>query len=388
MKKILLTAVLLLICSFSAVADIITTVGHAPIINNNIAEARNKAVKDALNQALLQTGANISYEQELSNGALTRDNFKIKSSSNIKSYNIVKQEQHDDYLTVTVKANITARQNTCSSTHSKSITPVKFFFDEGQLGESQRGLYQINKEITSQIYGRLLQNDKVFNVKPWIDTNFKLDMRNMKGNEISRQNRQQLIHLAKRLDTQYILLGSIRDISFAGAEGNVITKLFGNDSRNISFSIYVINGFSGNMLMAKNYQGIAEWDVDDGIDVKSNNFWKTKFGKTLNQMIANATADLTREIQCQKLNAHIIKIDRNEYYISVGENNNVKTGDLFTVALTNNFDDYQGHHRIANTALKGSFVVSRVFDNTAVLKPAKGIADTNIQLGDLATAVK
>ena len=96
MKKILLTAVLLLICSFSAVADIITTVGHAPIINNNIAEARNKAVKDALNQALLQTGANISYEQELSNGALTRDNFKIKSSSNIKSYNIVKQEQHDD----------------------------------------------------------------------------------------------------------------------------------------------------------------------------------------------------------------------------------------------------------------------------------------------------
>ena len=128
MKKILLTAVLLLICSFSAVADIITTVGHAPIINNNIAEARNKAVKDALNQALLQTGANISYEQELSNGALTRDNFKIKSSSNIKSYNIVKQEQHDDYLTVTVKANITARQNTCSSTHSKSITPVKFFF--------------------------------------------------------------------------------------------------------------------------------------------------------------------------------------------------------------------------------------------------------------------
>ena len=103
MKKILLSFIIAMIWIGSVCAEMVTVTGHAPIINNNIAEARNKAVKDALHQALMQTGASVSYEQEVSNGALSRDNFKIKSSSRIKSYNIISQEQKPDYITVTVK---------------------------------------------------------------------------------------------------------------------------------------------------------------------------------------------------------------------------------------------------------------------------------------------
>ena len=385
MKKILLSFIIAMIWIGSVCAEMVTVTGHAPIINNNVAEARNKAVKDALHQALMQTGASVSYEQEVSNGALTRDNFKIKSSSRIKSYNIISQEQKPDYITVTVKADIISRSGTCSSAHSKSITPVKFFYDDGQLGESQRGLYKINNEITNQFYSRMLQNDKIFDTKRWIDSNFKLDLRSINGNELNRNSRQQLIHLAKRLDTQYIMIGSIRDISFVG-DDNVFTSIFGDPDRNISFSVFLINGYSGDVIFAKNYQGIAKWDVKEGTDVKSSSFWKSSYGKTINQMITNATADITREIQCQKVNARIIRIDRNEYYINAGENNKIKVGDHFSVALNNNFNDVNGQHRIASTRLKNDFVVSRVFDNTAILKSAKGVADTNIQIGDLATS--
>ena len=385
MKKILLSFIIAMIWIGSVCAEMVTVTGHAPIINNNVAEARNKAVKDALHQALMQTGASVSYEQEVSNGALTRDNFKIKSSSRIKSYNIISQEQKPDYITVTVKADIISRSGTCSSAHSKSITPVKFFYDDGQLGESQRGLYKINNEITNQFYSRMLQNDKIFDTKRWIDSNFKLDLRSIKGSELNRNSRQQLIHLAKRLDTQYIMIGSIRDISFVG-DDNVFTSIFGDPDRNISFSVFLINGYSGDVIFAKNYQGIAKWDVKEGTDVKSSSFWKSSYGKTINQMISNATADITREIQCQKVNARIIRIDRNEYYINAGENNKIKVGDHFSVALNNNFNDVNGQHRIVSTRLKNDFVVSRVFDNTAILKSAKGVADTNIQIGDLATS--
>lgn len=385
MKKILLSFIIAMIWIGSVCAEMVTVTGHAPIINNNVAEARNKAVKDALHQALMQTGASVSYEQEVSNGALTRDNFKIKSSSRIKSYNIISQEQKPDYITVTVKADIISRSGTCSSAHSKSITPVKFFYDDGQLGESQRGLYKINNEITNQFYSRMLQNDKIFDTKRWIDSNFKLDLRSINGNELNRNSRQQLIHLAKRLDTQYIMIGSIRDISFVG-DDNVFTSIFGDPDRNISFSVFLINGYSGDVIFAKNYQGIAKWDVKEGTDVKSSSFWKSSYGKTINQMITNATADITKEIQCQKVNARIIRIDRNEYYINAGENNKIKVGDHFSVALNNNFNDVNGQHRIVSTRLKNDFVVSRVFDNTAILKSAKGVADTNIQIGDLATS--
>ena len=253
------------------------------------------------------------------------------------------------------------------------------------MGESQRGLYKINNEITNQFYSRMLQNDKIFDTKRWIDSNFKLDLRSINGSELNRNSRQQLIHLAKRLDTQYIMIGSIRDISFVG-DDNVFTSIFGDPDRNISFSVFLINGYSGDVIFAKNYQGIAKWDVKEGTDVKSSSFWKSSYGKTINQMISNATADITREIQCQKVNARIIRIDRNEYYINAGENNKIKVGDHFSVALNNNFNDVNGQHRIASTRLKNDFVVSRVFDNTAILKSAKGVADTNIQIGDLATS--
>lgn len=386
MKKLLLIYILMFATWLPAYADIITVTGNAPIINNNIAEARNKAIKDALNQALLQTGANISYEQELSNGALTRDNFKIKSSSNIKSYNVIKQEQHSDYLSVTVRANIIPKQNACKSSHSKTITAIKFIYDEDQLAQSQRGLYGINKEITRQFYGRLLQNDRIFNTKAWIDANYKLDLRTATGRELSRNLRQQLIQLAHRIDTQYLLLGSIRDVSFADADGNMLTKWFNNPNRNISFSVYLVDGFKGDVIFAKNYQGVANWDLSESNDVKSNNFWKSSFGKTLNQMISNSVADLTREIQCQNLNTRIIRVDRNEYYIDAGANNNIKVGDHFTIALNNSFNDSLKNYRLSSNSVEGDFVVTRVFDNTAVLKISKGIADTNIQIGDLATA--
>ena len=64
-----------------------TTVGSAPITDGDVDQAREQATQEALRQAMLQAGASVSSIQNLSNGALTRDLFQIRSNSEVRLYN-------------------------------------------------------------------------------------------------------------------------------------------------------------------------------------------------------------------------------------------------------------------------------------------------------------
>ena len=70
-----------------------TTVGSAPIIDGDVDQAREQATQEALRQAMLQAGASVSSIQNLSNGALTRDQFQIRSNSEVRPYNLLAEEE-------------------------------------------------------------------------------------------------------------------------------------------------------------------------------------------------------------------------------------------------------------------------------------------------------
>lgn len=368
-------------------AEIVSATGHAPIINNNIPDARNAAVKDAIRQALLQTGANISSEQEISNGAITRDQFKIKSSSNIKSYSIVSQENNGTYLSVTIKADIRSNSKSCSSNNfAKSISTIRFSYDENQRFYSERGLIDIHKELTRQFYSRLLQDNKYFDVKPWLDFNYNIDLRSISNNYQSNKLKQQIKQLTTKMDSQYLMLGSIRDITFSDPDGNMITKYFNNPNRNISFSIYIIDGYTGDLIFAKNYSGKAVWQFGEKehVDVKSNNFWQSEYGKKINELISIANADIIRELQCKPLYARVTRVINDDIYINAGLQNNIYEGTTFTIMMPNNYVDQNKTQRTVNKKLPGTYVVKESYPDGAMLNILKGKRDTNIQPGDIA----
>ncbi len=369
-------------------ADIYKATGTAPIIKGNVGDARNRAVQDALRQALMQSGATVSADQNMKNGRLTMQSLRVKSDSKIRRYSIIDQKNHGDYLEVTVSADIYNKNGVCNGkSHAKSITALRFFYDDGQLQQSQLQLQDINKELTRQIYSRLMNNHQIFSTAPWIDRNYRLDMRSIEAPDPIFKS--QIRQLAKDTDSQYLLVGSIRDIGFRGNDGNMITKWFKNDIRTMAFSIYLIDGFSGELVLAKNYSNEAEWEFDQGanINVRSNQFWDSAYGKKSSELIEDAVAEISKEVMCKPLKANIIRVQNNQFHINVGSNNGIKIDDTFQIDIASNYQDPRGRERLASSKTSGTYIVSQVTTNNAILVP-KGntIPDSNIQIGDLAIA--
>jgi hypothetical protein len=367
-------------------AEIFTATGTAPVIKGNKADARNKAIEEALRQALLQSGAKISTEQSAKNGRLTIHNIRMSSDSKIRRYNVIEQKDHGDYIEVTIKADIYNKAGVCrGKQYAKTITPILFSYDEGQADNSERQLHDFNRELTRQFHSRLMLNKEVFNTKPWIDRNYRIDLRLIEYEHSDMK--EQIRHLARITDSQYLLLGSIRDLGFEDPDGNAFTQLFNNYKRNISFSVYLVNGYTGELVFAKNYSDIAEWDFDkrDNVDVRGNRFWKTEYGKKIGNMVTGAIAEISREAMCQSLNASIIRVDNGRYHINAGSSNNLNPGDRLTIELSANYYDRMRHQRLNSNQLTGEYVVQKVFPDSAVLVPGdKTKPDSNIQIGDIA----
>ncbi len=380
---------LLMLLSLPAAGEIFTATGTAPVVNGNVADARNKAVEEALRQALLQSGARISTEQSARNGRLTIHNIRLSSDSQIRRYSVVEQKEHGDYIEVTVKADIFNKAGVCKGKQfAKTLTPLLFSYDEGQADNSERQLHDFNRELTRQFHSRLLNSKDTFSTKPWIDQAYRIDLRSVENE--TGDAREQLRHLARLTDSQYLLLGSIRDIGFGEKEDDGLFSVFSSkEIRNISFSVYLVDGYTGELVFAKNYADSAEWKYDkrDRVDLRGDRFWKTAYGQKISSLITAAAAEVTREAMCQKLRAYIVRVDGGRYHINAGEKNHVKAGDTFELELSANFRDSQRHQRLNTNAASGTYIVEKVTPDGAVLvRDPKTRGESNIQIGDLARA--
>ena len=63
--------------------------GSAEIRNGDKHEAKNKAVKNAVKEALMFAGASVSSVQEVTDGLLTQDNFKVSAHGSIQQIELV-----------------------------------------------------------------------------------------------------------------------------------------------------------------------------------------------------------------------------------------------------------------------------------------------------------
>ena len=63
--------------------------GHAVIQNSDIPGAKAAAIKDAITQALVFSGARVSSVQTLVDGVLTQDQLKISSQGEIQKIELV-----------------------------------------------------------------------------------------------------------------------------------------------------------------------------------------------------------------------------------------------------------------------------------------------------------
>lgn len=380
LKSLVLFSSLLLINE--AFAAWYETEGSAKIQNGDVVQARTKAIEEALRQAMLESGAFVSTNQNMTNGILDDDELTIASNNNFNQYTLVSEKREKGYLTVKIRLYIDSDPKQCiGMNYKKNILPVLFTYANNQHQETQTGLNGFNKSLTLK-FQHFLSSTNELNVIPYYNQNLGIDLANH-SHRNSNHMMQSIDQLAINKDAQYIVFGVIRDINLHPSTLNWFSKAMGNKEREFSLEIFVYDTITKEILFSNNYKTKAQWNIDENnTNTDSEYFWQSEYGENILEKLTSAAKSVSHTLVCKKPVGRILKVENNsQYHINLGKINNIKQGNRFLIEHSNNFNDKNGIRRFQKNQAKTPMVVTDVYNNTAVLKPITQ-SNGNVQIND------
>lgn len=335
-------------------------------------KARERALEDAVYQALLFSGADIAgltsirpYLKE------TRVDYQF-SGDEIRHIQVLKTTVSDGVMNLTARIDIYPAATSChQEQYKKGLLMSKFdilSLQDAALG----GIFQFGDDFTQLLQRRfetqaqsfVTQGISPYNVSP------------------SEPNSTRMI--AQDSAAQYILIGTITDMS---ATVNTERPNKGKTNRQLALSIDVLDGESGEVIFQNDYRDIAQWPFErqSKVNTKSARFWTSPYGEMAQRMSRNILLDLESALTCRATTPEIVSVKNQKGQINVGRIHGVNYGDKLSLWHNASFIDQLGIYR---TQLKKSEIVltvTRVYENASQISISPPEFAASIQIGDIAT---
>ncbi|WP_110428182.1 flagella assembly protein FlgT [Glaciecola sp. KUL10] len=377
-KRCLNASILLFLLSICTIANAawFSSTGQAVIVNGDRERAKSEAIEEAIKQALLFSGASVRSVQHLANGLLTNDHLEIRASGEVNTIELIDEIYEDGVLTVSIRADIFAHDTKCSAAdYTKRIATTYFpiaFPAQASDGQIHSFGNALGKRFP-RLFNQVTTNLAVSNIEPyaldWMRTNSKMQSQ----------------ALASKTNTQYVIGAVIKDLSINRARTSGL-KFWSSPetSRAFAFELTLFDGASGEPLMSKHYETTAPWDFSytQSVDVNSDKFWRSNYGKAVDKLVQEAVVDLEQETMCEATKGRILAIANNQLQINLGRNQKVQTGDQLTLFSVKEVQDTFGQTYKQFVLHPTVLVVEQVFAETATLTSIDGSLLANVQAND------
>lgn len=373
--KALGIALALALSSQAAFAGWYTARGSAPIIDNDVATARRNAIDDALRNASLQAGADVSIEQVIENGTLLDDKLRVSARSPIRRMTVIEEQENGKVVTVLVKAliNDDAGADCYAGNIKKTILPFVFRYQDPEASLSSAGIEEFDKYLTELVYSGVAQSPAL-TVLP-ADNQRLLIHQGSSGPDYNLQ--RTLDSISRRTQAQFIIVGNINSLAKSDVGNNKFTQMFYNPTRTIRFNVQVYDVYTGKQLIAKNYQGDAEWTLaNQNFTLRSDKFGTSDYGQRVTQLAKYAIADIVSKLRCQFPTARVVQVNDTTIRINLGANANIRKGMKFNLVHRSDYQDRHNMTYFQNNETDGVYEVINVSPTASTLKAV----DINHQL--------
>ena len=353
--------------------------GQAIIENGNRQIARQKATQEAIQQALLFAGASVRSVQKMANGLLQDDSFEVRSSGEVNALELIDEIYSDGYVTVSIRADIFPQETQCkSSDYQKSVStawyPIKnrqqaavgAIFD---FGDTLPLRLKHKFEKTSQ--HAVMKGISSLYVEPE-----QLDIQS------------HVVRLAHRNNSQYVLLGTIDELSVQKQNTSTMDRLaFWQDKfpfRHFSFTAYLFDGQTGSLVSEKNYSIQAPWEFDmfQTVDVKSQALWTSRFGQEVDNILQEVAQDIDETVSCSPAYGRVLNVLSEQLQVNIGSDMGVKEGDELTLFQLNQFHDPVGQLHYQYQIHPTKVTVTQTFPASAIVVASDGSMLANVQPND------
>ncbi len=314
--------------------------GHAAIVKGTRLLARKQAIQDAIRQATLQAGTQVSARTQMSQSSIQTDTATFRAVAAISNTQVLDEWVNDDVYTVRAKVFLSP-SDSCSAPFRKRIIATAFPpVDPAQLSSSEaQDIYSgVPREITNQ----LIESRDFIGRNA---TQITLYENPVMAPELPADDAYQtskVMQMAEYEGVQFVLSGVIRDLQIESGDyirgsGPIgMAKSFLRDvwsRRGIGMDVYVHDGFTGALLLQYRYTDAAQGDVwlPQDYTVGSERFKATVTGEKITQIIAKASSDIRRGLSCYPMATRIVKIEKDNITIDAGAQENLNPGDQLVV---------------------------------------------------------
>lgn len=313
--------------------------GRAAIENGDIAKARQAAIDNAVEAALVKAGANAKFYRTYTNGQ-AGPGFLTDMHYPVKRTTVMEEQATTHAVSLRVRVFIDEElitMNKCSSAIRHSVLPLTIVFEEPTTYAGASGLEEFNKELSYLIYNKLKESGslKILDQRP-------LRFLSSSGSRLSDGDIKGLRSLSMQDGVQYVITGTIRSLALSQSGSNPLSKLLYTPTRTLDFTLNIYDAVDSSLVFSKNYRVEGDWTFKQGqfVDVRSESFLASSYGQRVLSVTSEASLDIIDEIACTKAKARVIEVKGSDLIIGLGSENGVREGSDFTVVHT-----YQNHDR-------------------------------------------
>ncbi len=343
MKRLLLPLLISTLLSSHASALYLTSEGEAPIRHNDISTAKYLAIVDAMNQASLKSGAQITSDTIMNNFAIRSDTVRIRTKGKVGNVHLLQEWREEGVYRVRISAETSDIAAECGSpdalVHARQIGITQFTnlaqHESGDLRGVERGLAQMMvREIGHHPSLRAIDISQYAISAPSLP-----------------ERREQIRQLARQNGLQFILEGALTQAtreSFNDLAESGILKSVSNlarilhqqmgQPRHLEIQTTLLDGETGERIATIREGTTLSEKSHAGREktVGSHAFLLTESGKALQRLITLQGERLSQELSCQPMSAPILAIQGNTITLPAGENSGIHMGDRLIVVERNN----------------------------------------------------
>jgi len=314
----LLFLILLLSVNKTAMAEqIVEATGSAGIKNGAQHIAKEKAIKNAMQQALMQNKSHIDSTSTISANVIVIDSARVNTSGTIEKVKVIKEWVKDNVYFVRIRASIPENlldQYAKKIKFRKKIAVMQFdILHRAQVYD----LPNIERELPQEILRRLNNSGEFIT----IDATQYLASPIHPGMRFDAPDVYKMI--AEKTSAQFVLSGQIRDMQ--------VTPGFFRDKRNLEIEIYLHDGLSGTPIAKHRYSEVINnaglFEIRKSL-FSSADFFKTNIGKSFHKILQSQVAIIREDLRDIPFSAKVIKISDKKVYFNAGRNSLVNVGDV------------------------------------------------------------
>ena len=378
---------MMLVLSAHAKAEWFEVVGYGGIVNGDITVARKTAVKDAITQALIFSGATVSSVQTVADGLLQQDQLKIKAHGQIEHINLLSEQKQGDKYSVTLHLNIVSQQQQClASKFNKQVTITQSQLiqpEQARLGQ----IFDFPKAGSQRLFNTLNERQNGIRMVPYIDK--KLDVRNFFAQQFD-YNASLIDSLSRNSNSQFVLLSQITDIT-AGHKINSDYAFWKDDAyiRNFKIDFALYDALSQEQVWSQHYatKGIWPFDKTQIINVNGEQFWQTDFGQKIQSIYSQLSQDLNTAINCLDTFGKILMVDNNRLVINLGKSHGLSSGQVLSVMHRSDLASSTGKHFSHNVNTIEQVVIEQVNMQSSIVRNLSHRPLSNVQINDVVKIV-